>query len=94
VFCKSASFQEPSYLFGRPEDKALLESNPSTAPGDDGGAGLLRSALLFLPLQILLQEQELWGVSPGKEIQKTLFDRHGQASGIVSAKFKKFTRTV
>jgi hypothetical protein len=43
-------------IFIRPEDRALLESNPSAAAGDDGGAGLLRSVLLiFLPLQIPLK---------------------------------------
>jgi len=34
-------------IFIRPEDRALLESNPSAAAGDDGGAGLVSSALLF-----------------------------------------------
>jgi len=48
MFFKLASFQESCYhFFIRPEDRALLESNPSAAAGDDGGAGLLRSALLF-----------------------------------------------
>jgi hypothetical protein len=48
VFFKLASFQESCYhFFIRPEDRALLESNPSAAAGDDGGAGLLCSASFF-----------------------------------------------
>jgi hypothetical protein len=64
-------------LLWRPADKDLLEINPSAAPGDGGEAGLLRSALLFLSLQILLQEQKLWGIFPKERGNKTFFDRHG-----------------
>jgi hypothetical protein len=43
VFFKLVSFQESCYpFFIRPEDRALLESNPSAAAGDDGGAGLIK----------------------------------------------------
>jgi hypothetical protein len=66
-------FRNPPIFLCRPEDKDLLEINPSAAPGDDGGTGLLGSALLFLSPQILLQEQDLWGIFlPGKEV-KTFF---------------------
>jgi hypothetical protein len=39
-------------FFIRPEDRALLESNPSAVARDDGGAGLDALPLFFLPLQI------------------------------------------
>jgi hypothetical protein len=40
-------FEKEYSVFIRPEDRALLESNPSAAAGDDGGAGLW--ALPFFP---------------------------------------------
>jgi hypothetical protein len=39
-------------IFIRPEDRALLESNPSAVAGDDGGAGLWALPSFFLPLLI------------------------------------------
>jgi hypothetical protein len=48
---KLASFQESCYhFFIRPEDRALLESNPSAVAEDDGGAGLFALPFFFLPV--------------------------------------------
>jgi len=64
VFFKLASFQESCYhLFIRPDGRALLESNPSAAAGDDGVAGLCALPLFFLPIQIPLKRKTpgVWG---------------------------------
>jgi len=37
-------------IFIRPEDRALLESNPSATAVDDGGAGLGALPFFYLPL--------------------------------------------
>jgi hypothetical protein len=42
-------FEIKCSIFICPEDRALLESNPSVAAGDDGGAGLWALPFFFAP---------------------------------------------